>query len=162
MLLIIEEGRFFDPAAVADCPDDAMLRTVREREEVEEAARLPHALALIAVLVGPLVPRGVVAGLHPWERQVRGDFLPESIENGNGHPICEIPSVSWNFASPNRLSDKHGDDWRWDGLGALLSGGLLLPDPLLLLLLAQFLTLPGLEGGFIFLALGHGGLLALA
>ena len=41
-----------------------------------------------------------------------------------------------------------------------MSGGLLLPDPLLLLLLALLLPLLGLEGGFLFLALGHASLLS--
>ena len=77
MLLILVVGLFPDVAIAVDCPNDAMSRT----------ARLPHALALAAVLESPLVERGVVAGLRPWELQVRADFLPECFENFNGHPI---------------------------------------------------------------------------
>ena len=95
MQLVLVEGRFFDEAvAGSDCPYDAMFRMVR----------LPHALALPAVLVRPLVIRGVVAGLHPWERQARADLLPECLENFNGHPICGLPSLNCDFVSTDRLT----------------------------------------------------------
>ena len=102
MLLILVVGRFCDPVAGAlDCPNDAMFLAI---------ARLPHALALAAVLVRPRGVRGLVAGLRQWELQVRADSLPECFENLDGHPICGLPSGSHFLVSPDRLSVQHGGE----------------------------------------------------
>ena len=38
-------------------------------------------------------------------------MLPECIEYAKGHPICGLPSASCIFVRPDRLTEKHGDDW---------------------------------------------------
>ena len=75
MWLILVVGRFYDEALLAefDFPDDAMFQV-----------HLPHALALVAVFIRPLVVEALIASLYS---QVRADFLPECLENLNGHPI---------------------------------------------------------------------------